>query len=133
MPGYPATMKHFALLTALLASSAVAQQPDPAPMTLEQTMLLRCSAAFAIVAGEQERGVERALVYPPLRERGKEFFVHSGARLMDERHLSREEIEAAVRAEAERFQSDSARAADRSRFVAGVMQPCLAALDASGL
>ena len=126
-------MKRFALIAALIAAPTAAQEPAPAPMSLEQTMLLRCSAAFAVVAGEQERGSASALAYPPLAERGKEFFVRAGAQLMDERQLSREQIEAAVRTEAERFQSDSARAADRPGYVDGVMQPCLAALEATGL
>ena len=126
-------MIRLALLAALLAAPAAAQKPASSPMTLEQTMLLRCSAAFAVVAGEQERGVASARTYPPLAERGTEFFVRAGAQLMDERHMSREEIEAAVRAEAERLQSESAAAGDRAGFVDGVMQPCLAALEASGL
>jgi len=128
-------MKRFALFLAAvpLAVPASAQQPAPAAMTLEQTMLLRCSAMFAIVAGEQQRGVARALAYPPLAQRGQEFFVRAGARLMDERHLSREQLEAAVRAEVAELQQGSARSADPAAFVAGVMQPCLAMLDASGL
>lgn len=124
-------MKDFALLLAALSAPAAAQQP--APMTLEQTMLLRCSAAFAMIAGEQERGLARALAYPPLAQRGKEFFVQAGARLMDERLLSREQIEAEVRAEVERLLAGAAEADDRARFVDGVMQPCLSALEASGL
>lgn len=128
-------MKRFALVLAALplAMPASAQQPGPAAMTLEQTMLLRCSAMFALVAGEQQRGVARALAYPPLATRGREFFVRAGARLMDERQLSREQLEAAMRAEAAEVQQGIARAADPAAFVAGVMQPCLAMLDASGL
>ena len=121
------------LAAAVLAGPVLAQQPEPAALTLEQTMLLRCSAMFAIVAGEQQRGVSRALAYPPLAERGQEFFVRAGARLMDERHLSREQLEAAMRTEAAELLQGSARSPEPARFVDGVMQPCLAALDASGL
>jgi hypothetical protein len=126
-------MKRLLVPAILLAAPAAAQQAEPALMTLEQTMLLRCSAAFAVTAGEQDRGVASALAYPPLKERGREFFVRASARLMDERRLSREQVEADLRAEAARFQADSVQASDRKRFVDGVMQPCLAALEAAGL
>jgi len=125
-------MRSIVLLAALLSVPASAQQPAPA-LTLEQKMLLRCSAAFAVVAGEQERGVASAQAYPPLRERGREFFVRAIARLMDEQNLSREQAEAAVRSEAQRFQADAAQAPDKARFLDGMMQPCLAALGAAGL
>ena len=95
--------------------------------------MLRCSAAFALVAGEQSRGVARALAYPPLAERGKEFFVRAGAQVMKQRQTSYEEVEAAMWAEVERLQTDAAKAADPTRFLDDVMQPCLAALEASGL
>lgn len=130
-------MKRAALILAslCLAAPAAAQQPRPeaAPMSLEQTMLLRCSAVFALVAGDQQRGVQAALAYPPLAERGREFFVRAGARLMDERHLSREQLEAAMRAEVAALQDSSAKSADPARFIDGVMQPCLGALEVSGL
>jgi len=126
-------MKRLLVAAALLATPAAAQQAAPAPMSLEQAMLLRCSAAFAVIAGEQARGAESARAYPALAERGREFFVRASARLMDEQHMSREQVEAALRAEAARFQADSARAPDRARFVDGVMQPCLGVLEASGL
>lgn len=126
-------MKRFALVLAALPLAVPASAQRPAAMTLEQTMLLRCSAMFALVAGEQQRGVASALAYPPLAARGREFFVRAGARLMDERQLSREQLEAAMRAEAAEVQQGISRAADPAAFVAGVMQPCLAMLDASGL
>jgi hypothetical protein len=117
----------------LPAAPAAAQPAATTPMTLEQTMLLRCSAVFAVVAGEQDRGAAGAQAYPPLAARGKEFFVRSAARLMDERHMSREQVEAALRAEAARFQAQAAQAPDRARFIDAAMQPCLAALEASAL
>lgn len=127
-------MKRFLVAAAvLLAAPAAAQPVETAPMTLEHAMLMRCSAVFAVVAGEQARGTTSALAYPALGERGREFFVRASARLMDERHMSREQVEAALRAEAARFQADWARAPDRARFIDGLMQPCLAALEASGL
>ena len=81
------------LALALLAApaSALAQEAER-DLTLEQQMLLRCSAAFALVAGAQEAGEASALTYPDIRATGREFFVRSSAQLMDETGLSREEL-----------------------------------------
>lgn len=122
-----------ALAAVLLASPGMAQvAPSPA-LTLEQAMLLRCSAAFAVVADEQRRGVAEAQAFPPLGERGREYFVRSAARLMDELGLTSEQVGGMIRAEVERLQQGSIEADDSAEFVDGVMQPCLAALEASGL
>jgi hypothetical protein len=120
-----------AALAALVALPAAAQE---APRyTLEHRMLLRCSAAFAIVAGEQQRGLATALAYPPLAERGREYFVRSSVRLMDDLAITREQVEASLRGEVEALRKASAEAADPAGYVDGVMQPCLSALEASGL
>ncbi|HEY6816946.1 MAG TPA: hypothetical protein VI168_15525 [Croceibacterium sp.] len=126
-------MKAFPLVlaTALLAPAAAAQQP-PA-YTLEHRMLLRCSAAFAIVAAEQQRGVASALAYPALGERGREYFVRASVRVMDDLKLTREQVEASLRAEVEGLQKASSEAADPAAAIESVMQPCLSALEVSGL
>jgi hypothetical protein len=121
-----------AILTAAVLSVPAAAQ-EPPRFTLEHRMLLRCSAVFAIVAGEQQRGVASALAYPPLGERGREYFVRSSVRLMDDLKLTREQVEASLRAEVEGLQKASAEAADPAEYVDSVMQPCLSALEASGL
>ena len=121
------------LLTLSLYAAPVAAQETPPSLSLEQQMLLRCSAAFGIIANEQERGVKSSNTYPPLGERGKEFAVRSGARLMDELHLSREQYAALFRSEVERLQGASIESADSAVYVDSVMRPCLAFLDASGL
>jgi hypothetical protein len=116
---------------ALVAAPGAAQGPPP--FTLEHRLLLRCSAAFAIVAAEQQRGAASALAYPPLSERGREYFVRSSVRLMDDLQLPRERVEASLRAEVEALQRTSAEASDPAAYLDGVMQPCLSALEASGL
>jgi len=116
---------------ALLAVPAAAQEPPP--FTLEHRMLLRCSAAFAIVAGEQQREVASARAYPPLAERGREYFVRASVRLMDELQLTREQVEASLRVAVEGLQKASTEASDPALYVDSVMQPCLSALEASGL
>jgi len=119
------------LSAALLAAPAAAQEPPR--FTLEHRMLLRCSAAFAIVAGEQQRGVASALAYPALGERGREYFVRASVRLMDDLELTREQVEASLRAEVEGLQKASSDTAVPAQYLDSVMQPCLSALEASGL
>ncbi len=120
-----------AFSAAVLAFPAAAQGPPH--FTLEHRMQMRCSAAFAIVAGEQQRGVATALAYPPLAERGREYFARTGARLMDDLQLSREQVEASMRTETESLQKAAAEAPDREEYIAALMEPCLSALEASGL
>ena len=120
------------LLPAVLAAVPAAAQ-EPPPFTLEHRMLLRCSAVFAIVAGEQQRGVASALAYPALGERGREYFVRASARLMDDLKLTREQVEASLRAEVEGLQKATTDGGDPAATIDAVMQPCLSALGASGL
>lgn len=106
---------------ALLAAPAAAQDTMP-QLDLEQRMLARCSAAFALVAQGQENGDEAALRYPEIREAGSEFFVQSGARLMDEVGLTRQQLTRLLTTEAQDL-SDNDTLDD-------VMPVCLALLDA---
>ena len=106
--------------------AVMAQEAAPAPqLTVEQSATLRCAAAFAIVSHGQANGNEAALEYPALGERGREFFVRAGARLMDELTLDREGIQALVSAEAQRLWEEDA--------IPDVMPACLLLLDASGV
>ena len=120
-----------AVCAALLAAPAAAQEAPR--FTLEHRMLLRCSAAFAIVAGEQQRGVASAAVYPPLGQRGREYFVRASVRLMDDLALTREQVEANLRSEVQGLQKTARDAADPAGYLDDVMRPCLSALEASGL
>src|SRR5690606_22965575 len=95
--------------------------------------LLRCSAAFAIIASEQARGDESALNYPPMGERGKEYFVRSSARLMDELGLTRENLQAMLTSEVVRLREPSGDTDRPGAMIDVVMQPCLLSLEASGL
>ena len=86
---------------ALLGASAALHAQQPAPLSLEHRMTLRCSAAFALVAHGQERGDARALAYPRLGGEAREFFVRAAAQVMDEAGLDEEGIRAALAAEAQ--------------------------------
>ena len=119
------------LSAAVLALPATAQEQPR--FTLEHRMLLRCSAVFAIVAGEQQRGAPAAAVYPALGERGREYFARTGARLMDDLKISRAQAEASIRSEAGAIQREASAAPDRAVYIDSLMRPCLSALQASGL
>jgi len=117
-------MKFLPVLALLLAAPASAQvAPPPPPLSLEHRMLLRCSAAFALVARWQQAGIAEFVQYPPLDERGREFFVRASAKVMDEAKLDREAIQAALVVEAQSLLPPGA--------VAAIMPACLSALEAS--
>ena len=123
------TAAAFAIAAASTAAVAAPSSP-PAPVIDLQTGL-QCSAAFAIVAAEQDRGVASALAWPRLKERGREFFVHVGALLMDAEHLDRPATQARFKAEVERLQAETMAAPDPAARVAAILTPCLVLLDAT--
>jgi len=126
-------MKRLALILTALALALPAAAQDATSMTPEQTMQLRCAAAFAIVAGDQARGDPAALAYPALAARGREYFVQVGAQLMDALHLTPAQLSERVQAEVAVQRRTKAAAADPKAYTDGVLQPCLAGLEASGL
>lgn len=115
------------------ASAADASAGQPPALGLEHKTLVRCSAAFAIIAHEQAQGVESALAFPDLRQRGQEYFVLTGAQLMDDLQLTQPQVQALYLQEVKRLQDESYLSADPAAFVASLMQPCLILLDASGI
>lgn len=110
-------------LAALLATPALATAPEPAPLNLQQATALKCSAAFALGAAAQGRGEGKE--WPELSTRGREFFVRSSARIMDETGWSRDLVSLRL--------ADQAKALAVPGALAAAMPPCLLLLDASGL
>ena len=98
---------------------------EPAPLPADQQGAIRCSAAFALIAERQRQGDEAALQYPPLADRGREFFVRSSARVMEENGLARPAIEARLRRQATTILDEGT--------LDEIMPPCLLMLEASGL
>lgn len=123
-------IRTIALLCALVLAAPAAAQDEAqaaAPkLTLEQETTVRCGTAFAIVAVYQEREADWAMEYPLIDDRGREFFVRSNARLMDELQLGRPDVEALYMVEAVRLRGDI-------EAVQQMMPACLALFDASGL
>lgn len=112
-------------------------QPMPADSGAEVAALtdihkrdLSCVAAFAIVASEQERGIESALSYPLLTERGRTYAGQVGERVMTETGQSREEVRDAILAAVADQQAKVKNVAEPDEVVAGEMAKCLPLLDA---
>lgn len=99
--------------------------PEPAPLSLENRAMLRCAAAFALVAQSQAKGDQQAKVWPDLSVRGREFFVRALAQLMDATGRDRAEIAALANAEAQSLTASG----DRDK----VMPSCLLMLEAARL
>ncbi|MEO6062160.1 MAG: hypothetical protein ABIQ99_09495, partial [Thermoflexales bacterium] len=89
-----------------------------------------CSAVFAIVASDQARGEESALHFPPLKVRGREYFVRFGAQTIDQTGASREAVKALLEGEVERLQKLAAQLGDPQGTLARTIAPCLPRLDA---
>lgn len=109
-------------------ATGTAEPAESAPPTRLDTVqqgALRCSAAFALVAERQRQGDANALEYPAMAERGREFFVQSGARLMDDAGLSRADIQDRMRDQASTILAEGS--------LDDIMPPCLLLLEASGL
>jgi len=114
----------FALAAPLVFLQGTA--PDPA-LSAENRAAVRCSAVFAIVAGEQRRGAMQG--YPPLGWRGREYMVLTGAALIDA-GWSKEQVAAAMRDAAASLQAEAIKDGDADGVLAKVMPPCLSLLDA---
>ncbi|MBB3989212.1 hypothetical protein [Croceicoccus naphthovorans] len=87
---------------------------------------MRCSAAFAIVAGQQQRG--EGTTWPALGWRGREFMVRTGARLIDA-GWTEPQVSAAMTEAAGGLQQEAIASGDADRKLAQVMRPCLSLLD----
>ncbi len=111
-------------------------QPVPADNGAKATALteihkrdLSCVAAFAIVASEQERGIESALSYPLLTERGRVYAGQIGERVMVETGQSREQVRDAILAAVADQQAKVKNVGEPQEVVAEEMGKCLPLLD----
>lgn len=115
-------MKLRLLPLALLAAPLSAQTAAP-PLPPELQTGLRCAALFSIVAADQARNAPGAIGWPPLAQRGREFFVQVSARAMDAGKLDRPALQALIQGEVAALRAKDSRAVLKA--------PCLAMLDAN--
>ncbi len=128
---------HPASLALLLAPSMLAAQsapppvpaPEAAPLSLENRTALRCAAAFAIIADGQARGNRKSLAYPALGQRGREFFVRTSARVMDDTGMDRTAVADVLLAQAQGLQEGG----EPGNGIEQIMPACLLLLEASGV
>ena len=120
-------MNTISLALAMLAAQANAQAPvhqTPA-LSLPAQASLRCSAAFALVSFGQSAGDPAALAWPQIDPKGREYFVRTMAKIMEETGMDRDQAAALAEKEAKRLLD--------AKEVDAVMPACLQLLDASGL
>lgn len=121
------TFRALAFVLALVPLTVLAQPVPALPgLSLEQETAVRCGAAFAIVSSEQARGSALAAKWPALGTRGREFFVRTGARLMDETGATRPQVQALFARAATTLRADSAALPGKLETL---RTPCLGLLD----
>lgn len=127
-------MKRMILAATLTLSTlpplAHADQAALPRLNLAQEAALRCSAAFGLVAHDQQRAAPDIDAHPQLGTRGREFFVRTTARLMDETGASREVIAALLKQRVEDLQRLPGNGQDAKAALGGVVCACLPLLDA---
>jgi hypothetical protein len=111
----------------LVLSQPAASQPVPLNET--QRRDLSCVAVLAIIASEQERGVESALDFPLLTERGATYAGLVGQQIMDDTGRTREQVREDILAAVVAQQALGQDAADPDEVVSREMATCLPLLD----
>ena len=112
------------LAAVVLAALPVAPPRAEPVLTPSQAAALRCGVVFAVGARMQADSDPAAADWPPLGERGQEFFVRVMARLIDDTGAGRDTLAAMAAREASALKDRPA--------LAAAMPACLALLDASG-
>ncbi len=115
------------LFALALAQSATGDLPKP--LTDIHKRDLSCVAALAIVASEQERGVESSFAYPLLEERGRTYAGLVGERVMQETGLIREQVREQILAAVAEQQRKVKDVAEPQQVVDAEMAKCLPLLE----
>lgn len=122
------TFPLIAAAASLALGSAAPAHAQPAIVDLNTAV--RCSALFAIIANGQDKGNAPARLLPAIEPRGKEFFVQTAARLMDEEHLDRDQTAARFKTEVAALAGEIAGAPAPGAQMQALAGPCLTLLDA---
>lgn len=119
------------ILLALAQPAPANSEPVATALTDIHKRDLACVAIFAIVASEQQRGIDSALRYPLLIERGRTYAGQTGERVMAETGQSREQVEAIILAAAAKQQDKVKEGAEPADVVTTEMEKCLPLLNAA--
>jgi hypothetical protein len=114
-----------AALALLNPLAAVAQAPVKADALPDLDAQVRCAALFALVVSEQNRKAPGADRFPPLEVIGKSFFISTGLRLIEERKMPPEQMQAFYMAQVSVIRTDHAKTADPARALDAEMAGCL--------
>jgi hypothetical protein len=130
---YEAAMTfRFVRLLPLAILSALALPASAQETVVDLDTALRCSAAFRFVATQQEsEAFSTKTDYPPMSQRGREFFVQTAARLMDEQKLDRDQLKGRFLNEIRKVTDEVVVSPDPRAALRMVMTPCLTLLDAT--
>ena len=101
----------------------------PAPFSPDQQARVKCVAVLAIVANEQQRGVEGWEDTPPLALRGAKFSDRVGVAIVTESKRSREDVRRLVLAEVASLQAEARAAPGPTATLRERLVPCMALLD----
>lgn len=84
---------------------AIFAAATPAPLNSDQTERLRCIAALAIIASDQQGGGSNWPTFPPLARRGAHFAEKMGQAVIAETGRSKEQVRDAILAEVAALQA----------------------------
>lgn len=102
----------------------------PRPLSLDQQARVKCVALLAIVANEQQRGIEGWEDTPPLAVRGAKFSDRVGEAIVKESKRSREDVRGLVLAEVASLQAEARVAPDPIAVLRERLASCMILLDA---
>lgn len=109
--------------------TATDQPPSLDALPIEQAAAARCAIAFAAVSRWQKSGDARGQAYPDIEaDGGREFFVRTMARLMDDAGLTRDDVMALAFREVESNEN-----AEGEARIAAMMPACQMMKSAAGL
>lgn len=90
-----------ALICATLATPFPALAADP--LTPAQEFKLHCGMVFAVIAAQQEQGDPRGKAYPPMKERGREYFLRAVNGVMQSTGMNQDEVKSLLTVQAKEF------------------------------
>lgn len=104
-----------------------ARQPD---FSVEQSEQLKCVAAFAIIANEQQRGVNEWADFPDLSDRGAFYAASITDKIAKGLRVQRASIEQEIVRQIAQLQTQSSSEEGSTRMLHTLGESCLADLDA---